>query len=52
MGRIDPLVIDEPAQFEQQPVEVQDFRKIAHHSRGIHGIHPQINEGKPEDINM
>ena len=26
-----PLVTDDPFDFEKQPVEVQDFRKIAHH---------------------
>ena len=32
------LVTDkEPVQFEKQPVEVEDFRRIADHSRGIDG---------------
>ena len=30
-----PLVVDEP-------VEVQDFRKITHHIRGIYGIYLKL----------
>ena len=38
-----PLVTDEPVEFEKEPVEVQDFRKITHHFRRIYIIYPQIN---------
>ena len=34
-----PLVTDEPIEFENQPIEVQDFKKITHHFRGIYGIY-------------
>ena len=30
------LVADEPVEFEKQPVEVQDCRKITNHCRGIY----------------
>ena len=33
-----PLITEEPVEFENKPVDVQDCRKITHHSRGIHGI--------------
>jgi hypothetical protein len=32
------LVTDEPVEFENNPVEVQDFRRITGHFRGIYGI--------------
>ena len=32
------LVTDEPIEFEKQPVEVQDCRKIIAHIRGIYRI--------------
>jgi hypothetical protein len=35
-----------------EPVEVQDCRKIRDHFRGIYRIYPQFNKGKPEDVNM
>ena len=34
------LVTDELVEFEEQPVEVQDFREITGHSRGIYKIYP------------
>ena len=32
------FVTDEPVEFEKQPVEVGDFRRITGHSRGIDRI--------------
>ena len=32
----DQLITDEPIEFEKQPVEVQDCRKITNHFRGIY----------------
>ena len=32
------LVTDEPVEFEKQPVEVGDCRKITDHFRGIYRI--------------
>ena len=34
--RTDSLVTDEAVEFEKQPVEVQDCRRIADHFRGIY----------------
>ena len=34
------LVTDEPVEFRKQPVEVQDYRKITDHFRGIYRIYP------------
>jgi hypothetical protein len=34
-----PFVTDEPVEFEKQPVEVQDFRRITDHFRGIGRIY-------------
>ena len=31
IGEIWQLVTDEPVEFEKEPVEVQDCRKITHH---------------------
>ena len=36
------LVTDEPVEFEKQPVEVQDHRKITDHFRGIYTIYPNL----------
>ena len=46
------LVTDEPVEFEEKPVEVDDCRKITGHFRGIHRIYPKFYKGKPEDVNM
>ena len=46
------LVTDEPVEFEKPPVEVGDFRRMTWHFRGICGIYPHFNKGKPEDVNM
>ena len=43
------LVIDEPVEFEKWLVEVQDFRRITDHFRGIY---LKINIAKPKDVNM
>ena len=39
---IDRLVADEPVEFEKSPVEVQDFRKIAHHFRWLYGAYLKL----------
>ena len=36
------LVSDEPVEFEKQPVEVQDCRRITDHFRGIYRIYPNL----------
>ena len=36
------LVTDEPVEFEKQPIEVQDCRKITDCFIGIHRIHPNL----------
>jgi hypothetical protein len=41
-GENQPLVADGPAEFEKQPVEVQGFRKITHHLRGIQGMYLKL----------
>ena len=38
------LVYNQPIEFEKQPVEVQDFRKITNHFRGIYRIYPNLTE--------
>ena len=52
IGENRQLVTNEPAEFEKSLVEVQDYRKIANHFRGIYRIYPQFSKGKPEDVNM
>jgi hypothetical protein len=42
IGKNRQLVIDEPVEFEKQPVEVQDCRKIIDHLRGIYRIYPNL----------
>ena len=39
-----PLVTDEPVEFEKYLVEVQDFRKITDHFRGIQRIHHKLTK--------
>ena len=46
------LVTDEPVEFEELSVDVQDFKKNTIHFRGICGIYPQINEEKLKEVNM
>ena len=36
------LVTNEPVEFEKQPVEVQDCRKITDHFRGNYRIYPNL----------
>ena len=36
------LVTNEPVEFETQPVEVEDCRKITYHFRGIYEIYPNL----------
>ena len=36
------LVTDEPVEFEKEPVEVQDCRKITDHFRGIYRIYSNL----------
>ena len=40
IGENRQLVTDEPVEFEEKPVEVQDCRKITDHFRGIYGLYP------------
>ena len=35
-----------------EPVEVQDCRKITDHFRGIYRMYPNLIKGKPKDVNM
>ena len=37
LGESRRLVTDEPVEFEKEPVEVPDFRRISDHFRGIYG---------------
>ena len=39
-GRNGLLVTDELVEFEKQPVEVQDIRKITHQFKGFYRIDP------------
>jgi hypothetical protein len=36
------LVTDELVEFEKSPVEIQDFRRITDHFRGIYGIYLKL----------
>ena len=51
-GENRPLVTDDPVEFEKQPVEVQDFRKIAHHYWRNPWNIPQITKAKLKDHNL
>ena len=46
------LVTNEPAEFEKQVVQVQDYMKITNHFEGIYRIYPNFIKEKPEDVNM
>ena len=37
-----PLVTGEPVEFEEQPVEGQDFRKFTHRFRLIYGVYLKL----------
>ena len=39
-----PVVTNEPVEFEKYPVEVQDFRKITNHLQGICRIYLNFNK--------
>ena len=36
------LVTNEPVDFEKEPVEVRDYRKITNHFRGIYRTFPNL----------
>ena len=42
IGKNWQLVTDEPVKFENEPVEVQNCKKITHHFRGIYRIYPNF----------
>ena len=42
IGENQQLVTNEPVEFEKEPVEVQDCRKITDHFRGIYRIYPNL----------
>ena len=42
IGENRQLVTDEPVEFEKEPVEVQDCRRITDHFRGIYRIYPNL----------
>ena len=42
IGENRQLVTNEPVKFEEQPVEVQECRKITHRLKGIYRISPPI----------
>ena len=42
IGENRQLVTNEPVDFEKKPVEVEDFRKITDHFRGIYRIYPNL----------
>ena len=42
IGENRQLVPDEPVEFEEKLVEVQDCRKITDHFRGIHRVYPNL----------
>lgn len=46
-GELRLLVTHKPVEFDKSPVDVEDFRKITDHSRGLYArVKPQINKGK------
>ena len=44
IGENQQLVTNEPVEFEKEPVEVQDYRKITDHFRGIYRIYPNLTK--------
>jgi hypothetical protein len=42
-----PLVTDELVEFEKELIEIQDFRKIIDHFRGIYGLYLNLMKEKP-----
>jgi hypothetical protein len=45
IGENRQLVTNAPVEFEKQPVEIQDCRKINDHFRGIYRIYPNLIKG-------
>ena len=41
----------EPIEFEKWPIEVEEFKRITDHFRGMLGNIPPIKKEKPEDMN-
>jgi hypothetical protein len=50
IGESRQFVTDEPVEFENQPDEVQDFRRITDHFRGMYRVYPQFSARKLEDV--
>ena len=46
------LVRDEVVEFEKQPAEVQDLRKITYRFRGIYRTYPHFPKQKMKDVNI
>ena len=40
IGENRQLVTNEPVEFEKEPVEVDDYRKITDHFRGLYTTYP------------
>ena len=47
-----PMIGENQQLVTDEPVEIQDCRKITDHFREICRIYPQYNKGKPKDFNM
>ena len=45
------LVAYELVEFEKEPVEVRDFRRITDHFRGLYRIYLKRMKAKLEDVN-
>ena len=45
-----PIITNEPVEFEKQPVEVEECRKITDHARGFHRIYPKLIKEITEDV--
>ena len=52
IGKDRQLVTDEPVEFEEQPVEVEDCRKITDQFTGIYRIYLKLMKGKPQDVDI
>ena len=50
IGENQQLVTNEPIEFEKEPVEVQDCRKITDHFGGIYRIYPNLVTGGCEHV--
>ena len=51
-GKNRPLATDEPVEFEEKPVQDQNFRKTTDHFREIYRIYLNFIQEKPQDHNM